>query len=202
VLLLVVHEPFGFRDERAADAGQHPSELETEDVEKEVDVAQEVFVPVHAALAESVVCGEVCFLPDAAAFFRVAAASGASTSSRRRAGGAMASAAAENEHTTCSATRSVKRAGVAVLSVAIKTTRAFAAIKIARAFAGEGRTHITSAVDRGSLAGRVVARAGHHGRARWVTRATGTPLVGHAAQNKRKVSVHQGSLILYSRSAV
>jgi hypothetical protein len=42
--------------------------LETEDVEKEVDVAQKVFVPVHAALAESVVSGEVCFLPDAAAF--------------------------------------------------------------------------------------------------------------------------------------
>jgi len=44
-----------------------------------------VFVPVHAALAEIVVSGEVCFLPDAAAFFRVAAASGASTSSGRRA---------------------------------------------------------------------------------------------------------------------
>jgi len=61
--------------------------LETEDVEKEVDVARKVFVPVHAALAESVVGGEVCFLPDPAAFFRVAAASGASTSSGRRAGG-------------------------------------------------------------------------------------------------------------------
>jgi hypothetical protein len=89
VLLLVVHKAFGFGDERAAkaDAGQHPSELETEDVEKEVDVARKVFVPVHAALAESVVGGEVCFLPDPAAFFRVAAASGASTSSGRRAGG-------------------------------------------------------------------------------------------------------------------
>ena len=64
----------------------NPSELETEDVEKEVDVAQKVFVQVHAALAERVVGGEVCFLPDAAAFFRVAAASGASTSSGRRAG--------------------------------------------------------------------------------------------------------------------
>jgi hypothetical protein len=92
-----------------ADAGQHPSELETEDVEKEVDVARKVLVPVHAALAESVVGGEVCFLPDAAAFFRVAAASGASTSSGRRAGGAMASAAAESEPTTCIATRSLKR---------------------------------------------------------------------------------------------
>ena len=40
VLLLVVHNAFGCGDERAAkaDAGQHPSELETEDVEKEVDV--------------------------------------------------------------------------------------------------------------------------------------------------------------------
>jgi hypothetical protein len=121
--------------------------LETEDVEKEVDVAREVFVPVHAALAESVVGGEVCFLPDAAAFFRVAAASGASMSSRRRAGGAMSSAAAESKTTTCSATRSLKRAGVAVWSAAVKTTRAFAAIKVARAFAGEGRAHIASVVD-------------------------------------------------------
>ena len=40
VLLLVVHNAFGCGDERAAkaDVGQHPSELETEDVEKEVDV--------------------------------------------------------------------------------------------------------------------------------------------------------------------
>jgi hypothetical protein len=203
VLLLVVHNAFGCGDERAAkaDAGQHPSELETEDVEKEVDVARKIFVPVHAALAESVVSGEVCFLPDAAAFFRVAAASGASTSSGRRAGGAMASAAAEP--TTCSATRSLKRAGVAVLSAAVKTARAFAAIKVARAFAGEGRAHSASAVDRGNLAGLVVARAGH-GRARWARmRATSTQLfAGHAAQNKLKVSVHQGSLILKSSSAV
>jgi hypothetical protein len=55
--------------------------LETEDVEKEVEVAREVFVPVHTALAESVVGGEVCFLPDASTFFRVAAASGDATSS-------------------------------------------------------------------------------------------------------------------------
>ena len=107
MLLLVVHKLFGFGDERAAtaEAGQHPSELETEDVEKEVDVARKVLVPEHAALAESVVGGEVCFLPEAAAFFRVAAASGASTSSGRRAGGASASAAAENETTTSSAAR-------------------------------------------------------------------------------------------------
>ena len=114
----------------------------------------------------------------------------------------MASAAAESEPTTCIATRSLKRAGVAVLSAAVKTTRAFTAIKVARAFAGEGRAHIAISVDRGSLAGLVVARAGH-GRARWaMMRATSTPLLGHAAQNKRKVSVHQGSLILYSSSAV
>ena len=190
MLLLVVHKLFGLGDERAATAeeGQHPSELETEDVEKEVDVKLKVFVPVHAALAESVVGGgEVCFLPDAAAFFRVAAASGASTSSGRRAGGAMASAAAEP--TTCIATRSLKRAGVAVLSAAVKTARAFAAIKVARAFAGEGRAHIAIAVDRGNLAGLVVARAGHHGRATGVTRldaSRGTPLAiaGHAAQSK------------------
>ncbi len=69
MLLLVVHNAFGCGDERAAkaDVGQHPSELETEDVEKEVDVSQKVFVTVHAALAESVVSGEVGFLPDAAA---------------------------------------------------------------------------------------------------------------------------------------
>ena len=108
VLLLVVHKLFSFGDERAAtaEACQHPSELETENVEKEVDVARKVLVPVHAALAESVVGGEVCFLPKAAAFFSVAAASGASTSSGRGAGGAIASAAAENETTTCSAARS------------------------------------------------------------------------------------------------
>ena len=166
VLLLVVHNAFGCGDERTAtaDAGQHPSELETEDVEEEVDVSPQVLVQVHTALAESVVGGEVCFLPDAAAFFRVAAAaaaSGASNSSGRRAGGAMASAAAESEPTTCSPTRSLKRAGVAVLSAAVKTTEAFTAIKVARAFAGEGRAHITSVVDRDNLAGLVVARAGH-----------------------------------------
>jgi hypothetical protein len=201
---LVVHKLFSFGDERAAtaEAGQHPSELETENVEKEVDVARKVLVPVHAALAESVVGGEVCFLPKAAAFFSVAAASGASTSSGRRAGGAIASAAAESETTTCIAARSLKRAGLAVWSAAVKTTRAFAAFKIARAFSGEGRAHVASAVDRGSLnlTGRVVARASHHGIARWATIAA--PLFGHAAQNKRKVSVHQGSLILYSSSAV
>jgi len=166
VLLLVVHKAFGCGDERAAkaDTGQHPShksqvtshksqvtshpsELETEDVEKEVDVSEKVLVPVHAALAENVVGGEVCFLPDAAAFFGVAAANGASTSSGRRAGGAMASAAAESEPTTCSDTRSLKRAGVAVLSAAVKTTRDFEDIKVTRAFAGEGRVHIASSVD-------------------------------------------------------
>jgi hypothetical protein len=81
VLLLVVHNEVGCGDERAAkaDAGQHPSELEAEDVEEEVDVARKVFVPEYAAVAESVVGGEVCFLPDSTTFFRVAAASGAST---------------------------------------------------------------------------------------------------------------------------
>jgi hypothetical protein len=116
---LVVHNEVGCGDERAAkaDAGQHPSALEAEDVEEEVDVSQKVFVPEHAAVAESVVGGEVCF-PDSGTFVRVAAASGASTNSGRRAGSAVASAAAENEPTTCSATRSWKRAGVSVLSVA------------------------------------------------------------------------------------
>ena len=118
------------------------------------------------------------------------------------AGVVVLSAAAEP--TMCSAARCLKRAGVAVLSAAVKTARAFAAIKVARAFAGEGRAHIAIAVDRGNLAGLVVARAGHHGRARWaMMRATSTPLfAGHAAQNNRKVSVHQGSLILKSSSAV
>ena len=139
-------------------------------------------MPVHAALAESVVSGEVGFLPKAAAFVIVAAASGAASSSGRGAGGAIASAAAESETTTSSAARSEKLAGVAVWSAAVRTTRAFAAVQIARAFAGEGRADIASDVDRGSLAGRVVARAGHHGRAAGVTR--GTPLLGHAAQNK------------------
>jgi len=101
----------------------------------------------------------------------------------------MASTAAENEPTTCIATRSLKRAGVAVWSAAVNTTRAFEAIQVDRDFAGEGRAHIASAVDRGNLAGRVVARAGHHGRATGVTRldaSRGTPLAiaGHAAQSK------------------
>ena len=163
-------------------------------------MAQKVFMPVHAALAESVVSGEVCFLPDAAAFFRVAAASGASTSSGRRAGGAMASAAAEPttciatrclkragvavlsaaaEPTMCSAARCLKRAGVAVLSAAVKTARAYAVIKVARTFASEGRAHLASAVDGGNLAGRVVARASHCGSAMWATIA-GPLFVGHA----------------------
>jgi len=59
--------------------------LEAEDVEEEVDMSRKVFVPVHTALVEIVVSGEVRFLPDATVFFRVAAASGASTSSGRRA---------------------------------------------------------------------------------------------------------------------
>ena len=87
VILLVVHSAFGCGDERAAnaDAGQHPAKLEAEDVEEEVDMSRKVFVPVHVALAEIVVSGEVRFLPDATAFFRVAAASCASTRSGRRA---------------------------------------------------------------------------------------------------------------------
>ncbi len=114
----------------------------------------------------------------------------------------MASAAAKP--TTCSTTRSLKRAGVAVLSATVKTARAFAAIKVARAFAGDGRAHIANAVDRGNLVGLVVARVGHHDRDRWaMMRATSTPLfAGHTVQNKRKVSVHQGSLILKSSSDV
>jgi hypothetical protein len=203
---LVVHKLFSFGDERSdtAEACQHPSELETENVEKEVDVARKVLVPGHAALTESVVGGEVGFLPKTAAFVSVAAASGASTSSWRGAGGAIVSAAAENETTTSSAARSWKRAGVAVWSAAVRTTKAFAAVQIARVFAGEGSAHVASAVDRGSLnlTGRVVARASHHGSDRWATIAVPLFSFGHAAQNKRKVSVHQGSLILYSSSAV
>ena len=154
---------------------------------------------------QSVVSGEVGFLPNATAVVRVAAASAAASSSGRGAGGARASAAAESETTTSNAARGQKRAGVAVWSAAGKTTRAFAAVKIARAFAGEGGTHVASAVDRGilNLTGRVVARASHHGIARWATAIAALPFTfGHAAQNKRKVSVHQGSLILYSSSAV
>ncbi len=93
------------------------------------------------------------------------------------------------------------------MSAAVKTARAFAAIKVARAFAGEGRAHNAIAVDRGNIDGlvkRVIAivRADHD-RARWAMMlATTTPLfAGHAAQNNRKVSVHQGSLILKCSSA-
>ena len=118
------------------------------------------------------------------------------------AGVVVLSAAAEP--TMCSAARCLKRAGVAVLSAAVKTARAFAAIKVARAFAGEGSAHVASAVDRGSLnlTGRVVARASHFGSARWATIAGPLFSSGHAAQNKRKVSVHQGSLILKGSSVV
>ena len=74
---------------RPCQRGQHPAELEAEDVEEEVNMMRKVFVLVHAALAESVVSGEVCFLPDTAAFFKVTSVaftvSGASTSSGRRA---------------------------------------------------------------------------------------------------------------------
>ena len=101
------------------------------------------------------------------------------------------SAAAE---TSACSTRRGGRAGVAIVS---------AAVKAARAFACEGHAHIASTVDRANIAGlveRVVASArADRGRARvWAVRhATTTLLVaGHAAQNKRKVSVHQGSRIL------
>jgi hypothetical protein len=96
----------------------------------------------------------------------------------------MASTAAGREPCTCITTRSLKRAGVAVWSAAVNTTRAFEAIKVDRDFAGEGRAHIASAVDRGNLAGRVVARADHHGRSTGVTRGTSLAIAGHAAQNK------------------
>jgi len=185
VLLLVVHKLFSFGDKRAAtaEACQHPAELETENVEKEVDVARKVLVPIHAALAESVVSGEVGFLPKATAFVMVAAASAAASSSGRGAGGARASAAAESETTTSSAARGQKRAGVAVWSAAVKTTRAFATVKIAGAFAGEGSAHVASAVDRGSLnlTGRVVARASHNGSAGWAMAIAAPPFTfGHA----------------------
>ena len=92
VLLLVVHSAFFCGDERAtnANAGQHPAELESEDVEEEVDMTQKVFVPLHAALAESFVSGEIRFLPIAATIMVAAGAGiepagGVSTSSGRRA---------------------------------------------------------------------------------------------------------------------
>jgi hypothetical protein len=172
--------------------------LEAENVEKEIDVAREVLVPVHAALAESVVSGEVGFLPKATAFVMVAAASAAASSSGRGAGGAIASAAAESETTTWGTAHGQKRAGVAVWSAAVKTTRAVVAVKVARAFAGEGSAHVASAVDRGmlNLTGRVVARASHFGSARWATIAGPLFSSGHAAQNKQKVNVRQGSRIL------
>ena len=146
-------------------------------------MARKVLVPGHAAFAESVVGGEVGFLPKAAAVVSVAAASGASTSSGRGAGGAIASAAAENETITSSAAHSWKRAGVAGWSAAVRTTRAFAAVQIARAFAGEGSAHVASAVDRGSfnLTGRVVARASHHGSDGWAMAIAAPPFTfGHA----------------------
>jgi hypothetical protein len=95
------------------------------------------------------------------------------------------------------------------LSAAVKIARAFVAIKADRASACEGRAHIASTVDGGNIAGlveRVVDNArADHGRARaWAMLRVTTTLLfaGHAAQNKRKVSVHQGSLILKSSSAV
>ena len=102
----------------------------------------------------------------------------------------MASTAAESKPTTCSATRSLKRAGVAVWSATVRTTRALAAVKIARAFAGKGSAHVASAVDRGSLnlTGRVVARASHHGSVTGgrldTSRVTPLAIAGHAAQSK------------------
>ena len=83
------------------------------------------------------------------------------------AGVVVLSAAAEP--TMCSAARCLKRAGVAVLSAVVKTDRAYVVMEVARTFASEGRGHLASSVDGGNLAGRVVARAVHHGKARWVT---------------------------------
>ena len=107
------------------------------------------------------------------------AASAAASSSGQGAGGARASA----KTTTFSAARGQKRAGVAVGSAAVKAARVFAAGRIARAFAGEGGTHVAVAFDRGglNLTGRVVARAGHHGSAGWAM-AIGVPpfTFGHA----------------------
>ena len=197
VFLLVVHSALFCGDERAAsaDAGQHPAELESEDVEEEVDMTQRSSSSCMR-LVESLVSGEVCFLPDAAVFLKVDAvafetASGASTSSGRRACGDIVSVTAETSE--CSTTRG-GRAGVEIVSAAVKT---------ARAFACEGHVYIASTVDRTNIVGlveRVVADArADHGRARaWTVRhATTTLLVAwHAAQNKRKASVHQGSRIL------
>ena len=97
---------------------------------------------------------------------------------------------------------------VAIMSASVKAARAFAAVKAARAFACEGRAHIASTVDQSNIAGlveRVVdsARVDHcRGRAWAVLRAMTTLLVaGHAAQNKRKVSVHQKTLILKACSS-
>ena len=97
---------------------------------------------------------------------------------------------------------------VAIMSAAVKAARAFAAVKADRAFAWEGRAQIASTVDRTNIAGlveRVVDSARvDHGRGRsWaVLRAMTTLLVtGHAAQNKRKISVHQEPLILKACSS-
>jgi hypothetical protein len=94
------------------------------------------------------------------------------------------------------------------MSASVKAARAFAAVKAARTFACEGRVQIASTVDRSNIVGlveRVVdsTRVDHgRGRAWAVLRAMTTLLVtGHAAQNKRKISVHQEPLILKACSS-
>jgi hypothetical protein len=79
-----------------------------------------------------------------------------------------------------------------------------AAAKDARTSVWKGHGHIASTVVRNTIDGLVervvvkevetIPRAGHC-RA-WAVRATTTLLVGHAAQNKRRVSVHQRPPIL------
>jgi len=166
-------------------------------------MTRKIVVLFYFALAESFVSEEIRFLPSGieATFIMVAAvaciapAGGACTSSGRRAWGAVVSLAAKAAKTSaCSSTSLGGRSWVAIVSAAAKT---------ARASACKGHAHIASTVVRSTIVclfERVVAkevetivRAGHC-RA-WAVLATST-VRGHAAQNKRRVSVHQRPPIL------
>jgi hypothetical protein len=143
-------------------------------------MTRKIFVQLYFALAEGVVSGEIRFLPGGveatvimvAAVACIAPAGGASTSSWRRAWSAIWSAATKTAKTSTGHTR--------IASIVVRST---SVVLVNRVVAKEVATSL---------------RVGHC-RA-WAVGVTST-LLGHAVQNKRRVSVHQRPLILEACSS-
>jgi hypothetical protein len=157
--------------------------LNPKEVKEEVDVTWKIFVPFYFARVEGVVSGEIRFLPISVAAMVI-----------------MVATVACITPAGIISTGIGRLAGIAIVPAATKPSKTDT---------GRGHTRIASRVVRstvGVLVKRVVTKdvetllgVGHHSISSGAMRAM-TPL-RHAAQNKRRVSVHQRPLILEACSS-